>query len=208
MPRSSFSRLSLVVRKAVVAPLLAPGVSSLLHDQLSKNKVIGHSLEINSNSGICSSGAQAIVNAARAVKSGDAHAAICVGVEQSSIGLKSKAFRTVYDFPAMLRDVRSSQWFMSVFLRFMLSDGAGAFLLEGQPTGLLEIPVEWMRDDAMYYPRQNPQSPRPATSELSASSLQTLQGDGGAPGFVNEAERKASTTHVPRAVSLLSRTKV
>ena len=32
-------------------------------------------------------------------------------------------------------------------------------LLAGQPTGLLEIPVEWMRDDAMYYPRQNPQSP-------------------------------------------------
>ena len=29
----------------------------------------------------------------------------------------------------------------------------------GSPTGLLEIPVEWMRDDAMYYPRQNPSSP-------------------------------------------------
>lgn len=61
------------------APLLAPGLSSLLHDQLSKDKVISHSLEINSNSGICSSGAQAIVNAARAVKSGDADAAICAG---------------------------------------------------------------------------------------------------------------------------------
>ena len=115
------------------APLLAPGLSSLLHDQLSKENVIGHSLEINSNSGICSSGAQAFVNASRAVRSGDAEAAICVGVEQSSIGLKSKAFRTTYDIPTILRDVRSSRWFMSVFLRFMLSDGAGAFLLEGQP---------------------------------------------------------------------------
>ncbi len=115
------------------APLLAPGLSSLLHDQLSKDNVISHSLEINSNSGICSSGAQALVNAARAVKSGDARAAICVGVEQSSVGLKSKAFRTIYDIPAILRDVRSSKWFMSVFLRFMLSDGAGAFLLEPQP---------------------------------------------------------------------------
>ena len=115
------------------APLLAPGLSSLLHDQLSKENVIGHSLEINSNSGICSSGAQALVNASRAVKSGEARAAVCVGVEQSSIGLRSKAFRTVYDLPAMLKDVRSSKWFMSVFLRFMLSDGAGAFLLEDQP---------------------------------------------------------------------------
>ena len=126
------------------APLLAPGVSSLLHDQLSKDNVVSHSLEINSNSGICSSGAQAIVNAARAVKSGDARAAICVGVEQSSIGLKSKAFRTTYDIPAILRDVRSSRWFMSVFLRFMLSDGAGAFLLEQQPREHgISIKINW-----------------------------------------------------------------
>lgn len=126
------------------APFLAPGVSSLLHDQLSKDKLISRSLEINSNSGICSSGAQSIVNAARAVKSGDADAAVCVGVEQSSVGLKSKAFRTTYDIPAILRDVRSSKWFMSVFLRFMLSDGAGAFLLEPQPRKQsLSLKVNW-----------------------------------------------------------------
>jgi 3-oxoacyl-[acyl-carrier-protein] synthase-3 len=126
------------------APLLAPGLSSLLHDQLSKDKVIDHSLEINSNSGICSSGAQAFVNAARAVKSGDADAAICVGVEQSSVGLKSKAFRTTYDIPAILRDVRTSKWFMAVFLRYMLSDGAGAFLLEPQPReDHISLKVNW-----------------------------------------------------------------
>ena len=126
------------------APHLAPGVSSLLHDQLSQDKLISHSLEINSNSGICSSGAQAIVNAVRAVKSGDAQAAICVGAEQSSVGLKSKAFRTTYDIPTILRDVRSSRWFMSVFLRFMLSDGAGAFLLEQQPReDGLSLKVDW-----------------------------------------------------------------
>ena len=125
-------------------PLIAPGISSLLHDQLSKDKVVSHSLEINSNSGICSSGAQALVNAARAVKSGDAEAAICVGVEQSSDGLKSKAFRTTYDIPAILRDFRSSKWFMSVFLRFMLSDGAGAFLLEQHPKEQsISLKVNW-----------------------------------------------------------------
>jgi 3-oxoacyl-[acyl-carrier-protein] synthase-3 len=126
------------------APYLAPGVSSILHDQLSKEKVISHSVEINSNSGICSSGAQAIVNATRAVKSGDAEAAACVGVEQSSIGLRSKAFRTIYDIPTILRDVRASKWFMSVFLRFMLSDGAGAFFLEPQPRNQgVSLKVDW-----------------------------------------------------------------
>jgi 3-oxoacyl-[acyl-carrier-protein] synthase III len=126
------------------APLLAPGISSILHDQLTKDKLVNHTLEINSNSGICSSGAQAIVNAARAVKSGDAKNAVCVGVEHSSSGLKSKAFRTTYDIPTILKDVRASKWFMSVFLRFMLSDGAGAFLIEPQPRkDSISLRVDW-----------------------------------------------------------------
>jgi 3-oxoacyl-[acyl-carrier-protein] synthase III len=126
------------------APLLAPGIASILHDQLTKDKLVNHTLEINSNSGICSSGAQAIVNAARAVKSGDAKNAVCVGVEHSSTGLKSKAFRTTYDIPTILKDVRASKWFMSVFLRFMLSDGAGAFLIEPQPRkDSISLKVDW-----------------------------------------------------------------
>lgn len=126
------------------APILAPGLSSLLHDQLSKDQVVTHSIEINSNAGICSSGAQSIVNAARAVKAGESSAAVCVGVEQSSIGLRSKAFHTVYDLPTIFRDIRSSKWFMSVFLRFMLSDGAGAFLIEPQPRQKgISLRVNW-----------------------------------------------------------------
>jgi 3-oxoacyl-[acyl-carrier-protein] synthase-3 len=127
------SKIDYLSAGTTYAPILAPGLASLLHDQLSRDKVLSHSVEINSNSGICSSGAQAIVNAARAVKAGEAKGAICVGVEQSSIGLRSKAFHTVYDIPTILRNVRKSKWFMSVFLRFMLSDGAGAFLIEPQP---------------------------------------------------------------------------
>jgi peptidoglycan/xylan/chitin deacetylase (PgdA/CDA1 family) len=41
----------------------------------------------------------------------------------------------------------------------MADDDPYEIFMKGSPTGLLEIPVEWMRDDAMYYPRQNPHSP-------------------------------------------------
>jgi peptidoglycan/xylan/chitin deacetylase (PgdA/CDA1 family) len=41
----------------------------------------------------------------------------------------------------------------------MADDDPYEIIVDGQPTGLLEIPVEWMRDDAMYYPRQSPHSP-------------------------------------------------
>jgi len=41
----------------------------------------------------------------------------------------------------------------------MADDEPYEILVGGQRTGLLEVPVEWMRDDAMYYPRQNPHTP-------------------------------------------------
>jgi len=41
----------------------------------------------------------------------------------------------------------------------MADDDPYEIFVDGSPTGLLEIPVEWMRDDAMYYPRQSPQNP-------------------------------------------------
>ncbi len=126
------------------APLLAPGIGSLVHDQLKKDALVDGPIEISSSAGICTSGAQALVHADRAIKSGDVTAAVAVGVEQSSVALKSKAFRPVHDVGAVVRDVRTSQWFMSVFLRFMLSDGAGAFLLEPRPreTGT-SLRIDW-----------------------------------------------------------------
>jgi peptidoglycan/xylan/chitin deacetylase (PgdA/CDA1 family) len=41
----------------------------------------------------------------------------------------------------------------------MADDEPYEIFMNGKPTGLLEIPVEWVRDDAMYYPRQNPHNP-------------------------------------------------
>ena len=119
-------------------PLVAPGLASLLHAKLSKQGWLQTPVETNSNSGICTSGAQALVNACRAVSSGEHSVALCVGVEQPSAILKSSVVRPPYDLWRMLRDVKRSRWFMTVFLRFMLSDGAGAWLVEDRPskTGL------------------------------------------------------------------------
>lgn len=41
----------------------------------------------------------------------------------------------------------------------MADDEPYEIYMDGKATGLLEVPVEWMRDDAMYYQRQNPHSP-------------------------------------------------
>lgn len=50
----------------------------------------------------------------------------------------------------------------------MADDDPYEILVNGKPTGLVEIPVEWLRDDAMYYPRQNPHSPEDVYETLKA----------------------------------------
>ena len=125
------------------APLVGPGLASLLHDQLSKAGALEGPVEINSNSGICTASAQALVNGIRAVASGEHQAALAVGVEHPSEILKSSVIPVPED-REQFEDLRESEWFMSVFLRSMLSDGAGAMLLEGAPRkGELSLKVNW-----------------------------------------------------------------
>lgn len=129
-PRRKISYLS---AGTTHAPLSGPGVSSILHSLLAERGLFAEALEINSNAGICTASATGLINAVRAIQSGEHCAALCIGTEQSTQALKSSAFHEVRDLEVMQRDLKRSQWFMSVFLRFMLSDGAGAWLLESEP---------------------------------------------------------------------------
>lgn len=125
------------------APLVAPGVSSILHSRLADQGRLAHPVEINSNAGVCTASAQALINGVRAVSSGAHRSALCVGIEQPSDILKSSVMEP-NDDRAEHDDLRRSKWFMSIFLRSMLSDGAGAFLLEDrQPESGLSFQVNW-----------------------------------------------------------------
>lgn len=125
------------------APLIAPGYTSLLHSRLSQEGILRRPIEISSNAGVCSSASTALVAAVRAIASGDHRTALCVGAEHSSEVIKSSVIRPVDD-RSEYENIRNSQWFMSVFLRFMLSDGAGAFLLEDKPKlEGLSLQVDW-----------------------------------------------------------------
>lgn len=114
-------------------PLVGPGIASILHDRLARKGLVTGGVEIGSSSGICSSSAQALVHASRAIRCGDHGSALCLGVEQPSAILKSSFIDPPDDRHLHVESLTKSKWFMSVFLRSMLSDGAGAFLLESQP---------------------------------------------------------------------------
>jgi len=125
-------------------PLIGPGLSSILHARLADHGLITGGLEINSNSGICTSSSQALVNACRAVASGDHRDALCIGSEQPSDILKSNVIRPPDDRDLHPENLTSSKWFMSVFLRSMLSDGAGAAMIQDRPaSNRISYRVDW-----------------------------------------------------------------
>lgn len=135
--------VSFLASGTTYAPLAAPGIATILHHRLQERNCMNRPVEISSHAGICSSASAALVNAIRAVESGQHSTALCVGAEHASEVLKAGAIRPVDD-RSTHANLRNSQWFMSVFLRFMLSDGAGAFLLENRPDpNGISLRVNW-----------------------------------------------------------------
>ena len=124
--------ISLLACGTTYAPLAAPGVASLVHSRLQASGLLDHSLEISSHGGICTSSSAALIGAIRAVDGGSHQTALCIGAEHASEVLKSSKIKPIDD-RSQHETLRHSQWYMAIFLRFMLSDGAGAFLLQGQP---------------------------------------------------------------------------
>lgn len=141
---SADKQISFMAAGSTYAPYSAPGIASWIHPLIAaRSPQARRPMEISSHGGICSSGAAAIVGAVRAIKSGEHQTALAIGAEHSSEVLKSSVIKPIDD-RSEHTELRYSKWFMSVFLRFMLSDGAGAFLLESQPAAKgISLAVNW-----------------------------------------------------------------
>ena len=146
---ASTAPVTFLAAGSTYAPYSGPGFASLLHHEMASLPRLNHPIEISSHSGICTSSAAALVTAYRAVECGSHKTALCVGAEHSSEVLKSTVMKPIDD-RALHSELRNSQWFMSAFLRFMLSDGAGAFLVESRPnpTGL-SLSIDWTHSQSM-----------------------------------------------------------
>lgn len=121
---------------------LLPSHAAMVHGHLG-----GKSVELNSSSGVCNSGMNALKFGYLSVKSGNSANAVCTGSERVSAWLKADKYNIEIQTLKKLEE-QPIIAFKKDFLRFMLSDGAGAFLLENKPRkGALKI--EWM--DAYSY---------------------------------------------------------
>lgn len=117
---------------------ILPSHASMVHGFLKNGN-----MEINSPSGACCSGMNALKYGFLAIKSGQNSNAVCTGSERTSSWMKSEIFENEV---AHLKELEGTPIlaFNKEFLRWMLSDGAGAFLLESEPNGEIPLKIEWM----------------------------------------------------------------
>lgn len=117
---------------------LFPSHASMVHG-LMKNR----SIELNSSSGVCCAGMNALKFGYLSIKSGNTGNAVCTGSERSSTWMLADKFnREIINLQSL--EEQPIIAFKKDFLRWMLSDGAGAFLLQNKPAGEVSLKIEWM----------------------------------------------------------------
>jgi len=118
--------------------VLVPSHAAMVHGLL-KNKTV----ELNSSSGVCCAGMNALKFGFLSIKSGNTRNAVCTGSEKiSSWMVSSKYENEVVNLKNL--EEQPILAFKKDFLRWMLSDGAGAFLLENKPSDSISLKIEWM----------------------------------------------------------------
>ncbi|WP_141499683.1 3-oxoacyl-[acyl-carrier-protein] synthase III C-terminal domain-containing protein [Paenibacillus luteus] len=154
--------------------LLVPGFASMVHAETSLPV-----MEVATHHGVCASGMQAMKNAYLHVQSGEQQTAISCASE-----FPSRVFKHTR-FEAQAGLAERTVPFDTDFLRFMLSDGAGAAVLQHQPsTSGLSLRIEWIDNksyanlyDVCMYAGSNKENPEQA-SWLDYRSIHEAADDG------------------------------
>jgi len=119
---------------------MMPSHAVMVHGWLPEAEAI----EVVSPSGVCCAGMHAFKYAYMAVKTGDKKNAVATGSERFSASLRANVFE---EESHKLEELNKNPFisFDKEFLRWMLSDGASAFLLSNKPnTEGLSLRVDWI----------------------------------------------------------------
>lgn len=117
---------------------ILPSHASMVHGFLQNRN-----MEINSASGACCSGMNALKYGYLSVMAGQVNNAVCAGSERTSSWMKADVFENEMEHLKELEE-NPILAFNKEFLRWMLSDGSGAVLLQPEPSGETSLKIEWM----------------------------------------------------------------
>ena len=118
---------------------LLPSHAAMVHGLLANKN-----LEINSASGICCAGMSSLKFGFLSVKSENSNNAVCTGSERSSTRMLANIFKEEAELLSYLKK-QPVIAFKKEFLRWMLSDGAGAMLLENKKNKVgISLKIDWI----------------------------------------------------------------
>lgn len=117
---------------------LVPNHAVMVHGELGPPEC-----EVIATSGVCVSGATSMKYGWLSVMSGNTRNAVVTGSEVASLALRAHNFVERNEDEAAL-EARPELAFEKDFLRWMLSDGAGALLLEPAPRPGLNLRIDWI----------------------------------------------------------------
>lgn len=132
-------RVDCLVTGTSLPDQLMPNHAVMVHGQLGWPR-----LEVVSCAGICLAGTAALKHAWLSVRAGDAARAVATGSELASSILLAHNFDAEVEAKLQALEARPEIAFEKDFLRWMLSDGAGAVLLENTPRGPLSLRIDWI----------------------------------------------------------------
>ena len=118
---------------------LLPSHASMVHGELAN-----YPMEIFSSAGVCLTSLQALKICYSNILAGLHQKAVCVASELTSPALVSKFYDPEYEATHDNPDKDPYMAFEKDFMRFMLSDGAGAVLLQDHPEGTCPLKIEWV----------------------------------------------------------------
>lgn len=138
---------------------LLPSHASMVHGELAN-----YPMEIFSSAGVCLTSLQALKICYSNILARLHQKAVCVASELTSPALVSKFYDPEYEATHDNPDKDPYMAFEKDFMRFMLSDGAGAVLVQDHPEGICPLKIEWV--DMISYANELP------TCMFMASELQ------------------------------------
>jgi len=166
--------------------ILIPAFAQCVHGILGPHGI--KPLAVHPTSGVCLSGIHGVQAAYWAISTGDATLALCGGSERPSVALKNHHYTEEY---AKLQQLEAAfegySYFHADFLRYMLSDGAGSWLLSSRPrTDEVSLRIDWIKTRSyaatlptcMYMGTVQPQSVAPDNSWMAYPCAQQAEESG------------------------------
>ncbi|SJZ59269.1 3-oxoacyl-[acyl-carrier-protein] synthase-3 [Chitinophaga eiseniae] len=174
---ASKTDIQLISAATTQSDLPVPGFASMVHADLGNP-----ACEIASHQSVCAAGLMAIKNAYTNIQTGASHTAVACAGELASRLFKAKRFEQ----QQRIQDGHGLE-LETDFLRWMLSDGAGALLMQNRPAAQhISLQIEWidlrsyahLYEVCMYAGRNKGDAGTPPPSWMDYDSFSAADKDG------------------------------